>query len=348
MRQRARFGFYIDFSLHALSGASIRAWWLELEALCRELEGLGFDFIWLGEHHFGEAGFTSNPLLSLAALARVTEEIRLGTYVLLLPFHHPLRIAEDAATVDILSGGRLDLGFGLGYRQIEFDGFEIDRAQRVGRLEEGIEIIRRAFTGEPVDFAGRHFRVPGVKVTPTPLSRPAPPLWLAARSEKAARRAGRLGLNLLLHGGGTILRAWEEELVGHGHDPAAMMVTGYRPFFVSRDPVGDLARLDEEFKYFGRVQGGWMAADKETSFDSVIARTWSEDPIKGMKYLVGTPDEVLEELMAYYLRKPFTHYVAPIPPPYDLGAVRSSVKLFAAEVIPAFRSWQAQEAGGLR
>jgi alkanesulfonate monooxygenase SsuD/methylene tetrahydromethanopterin reductase-like flavin-dependent oxidoreductase (luciferase family) len=340
----ARFGFYVDFSLPPRSGASLLDWWLELQGLCQEIEDLGYDFIWLGEHHFGEVGFTTNPLLGLASLARVTSRIGLGTYVLLMPLQHPLRIAEDAATVDLLSGGRLDLGVGLGYRQAEFDAFQVVRSERVGLLEEGIEIIRQAFTGKPVEFSGAHYQVSGVTVTPPPLRPGGPPIWLAGRSEKAARRAGRLGLNLLLHGGSAIRRAWQEELVAAGHDPTTKMVTGYRPFFISKSPARDLERLAGEFNHFGRVQARWMEADGDTSFDAVIARTWADDPIRGMNFLVGTPEEAGAELQAYYQRKPFTHFLAPIPPPYDLDAARASMTLFAREVIPEFKAWQAKEA----
>lgn len=338
-----KFGFFVDFSLTELTGGTMQEWWLRLEDLCRELEELNYDFIWLGEHHFVEPGFTTNPLLSLAALARVTRKIGLGTYVILLPLYHPLRVAEDAATVDILSDGRLDLGLGLGYRQIEFETLGIPRAHRGAMLEEGVEIIRQAFTGLPVQFSGRHYQVPGVTVTPVPPRQPGPPIWLAARSEVAARRAGRLGLHLLLLGGGTIRRVWERELVAAGYDPATMMVTSYRPFFISRDPARDLQRLDPQFKYFGRRHGGWVGGDKDVSFDAVVAQAWSDDAIKGMNYLTGTPDDALEELKAYYDRKPFTHYVAPIPPPYDLADLRSSLRLFATEVVPRFRAWHEQQ-----
>lgn len=316
---------------------------MEMVQLVREVEELGYDFVWASEHHFGEPGYTSNPLLLLAALARSTRTIRLGTYVLLLPLHHPLRVAEDAIAVDVLSGGRLDLGVGLGFRQIEFDGFGIDRRDRVGRLEEGLEIIRQAFSGKPIRFSGRHFEIAGLSLMTEPLQPDGPPIWLAARSKAAARRAGRLGLHLMPLGGSAIRRAWEDELAAHGHDPGALSCAVWRPIFISHNPQRDLTRLEDQFRYFGRRHGGWAGTDGDVKFDGVIARAWSDDAIKGMNYLVGTPDDVLEELKTYYVRKPFTHYAAPIPPPYDLTALRTSLRLFATEVVPRFRAWQTSQ-----
>src|SRR5215831_5730936 len=144
-------------------------------------EELGYDTIWLTEHHFVEDGYSSSLLPIAAAIAARTKKIRIGTFVLLLPLHNALRVAEDAAAVDIISNGRLDLGLGQGYRVDEFTGFNILRKERGARLEEGTEVIRKAWTEKNWSFAGRFNTLNNITVIPNVVQKPHPPIWFAAR-----------------------------------------------------------------------------------------------------------------------------------------------------------------------
>ncbi len=132
--------------------------------------------MWLSEHHFLEDGYLPSLLPIAAAAAARTKRLLIGTSVLLLPFHNALRVAEDAAVVDIISGGRFMLGVGLGYRLEEFRTFGVPVKERVARLEEGLEVIRRAWTQERVTFHGRYYHLDGVTVTPKPVQQPHPPI----------------------------------------------------------------------------------------------------------------------------------------------------------------------------
>ncbi|HEY5060231.1 MAG TPA: LLM class flavin-dependent oxidoreductase, partial [Gemmatimonadaceae bacterium] len=164
-----------------------------------EAERLGFDSVFLVEHHFTGQGQVSASLTLLAYLAAQTSRIRLGTAIVVLPWHNPVLIAEQAATLDLLSGGRLDLGVGKGYRAAEFDGFCIPRAEATERFDEAIEIIRKAWTTETrFSHQGARWRFHDIVVEPAPVQRPHPPLWLAAGSPESIRRAAREGFNLLL------------------------------------------------------------------------------------------------------------------------------------------------------
>ena len=149
-------------------------------------EALGYDHVWVTEHHFIDDGYTPSVLPIAAAIARLTSRVRIGTWVLLLPLHNAIRVAEDAATVDLLSNGRFDLGVGLGYRIEEFEGFGVDRRHRASLMEESLEIITRTLNGETVSLDGRHYQVKNVTVTPQPIQKPFP-LWVGARSIPAAR-----------------------------------------------------------------------------------------------------------------------------------------------------------------
>jgi natural product biosynthesis luciferase-like monooxygenase protein len=204
----------------------------EQVSLMEQAEELGFDSLWPAEHHFSEYGVCGSPAVNLAAIARTTKRIRLGTGVVILPFHHPVRVAEDFAMLDLLSGGRVDLGVGRGYQPIEFQGFGVDQRKSREIFDESIEIIRRCWTEERLNFEGRHYRFEDVEVRPRPLQQPHPPIWMAALSEETFEKAGRLGFNLLLSpvfGGslqtaGERIKRYREALAANGHDPSTREV----------------------------------------------------------------------------------------------------------------------------
>src|SRR5436309_8333911 len=164
----------------------------EIVDLARLAETLGFESVWVSEHHGAGDGYMSSLLPTLAALAAATEHIKLGTGVMLTPFHHPLRLAEDAATVDLISGGRLILGLGLGWREEEFRMFGVPLRERVRRTVEAIDVLRRAWTGERFSYEGRVYRYDRVMITPAP-ERPKGgtiPIWLGGSVQPGIQRAG--------------------------------------------------------------------------------------------------------------------------------------------------------------
>jgi luciferase family oxidoreductase group 1 len=169
----------------------------EQMALMRAAEDLGFDSVWPAEHHFTEYGYCASPSLSLAAIASETKRIRLGTGIVVLPLNHPLRVAEDYAFLDHLSGGRVDLGVGRGYQPLEFERYGVDQASTRAQFDEALQVIRQAWTRGRVDFEGEHYRFDDVPVRPAPHQKPHPPIWMAALSPETFEIAGRYGLNLL-------------------------------------------------------------------------------------------------------------------------------------------------------
>ncbi|MBW1885994.1 MAG: LLM class flavin-dependent oxidoreductase [Deltaproteobacteria bacterium] len=180
------------------SGRSEQQMILEQHSLMEAAEGYGFDSVWPAEHHFTEYGVCGSPAINLAAIARTTKTIRLGTGIVVLPFHNPVRVAEDFAMLDQLSGGRVELGVGRGYQPIEFQGFGVDQTKSREIFDESIEIIRRCWTDEKLNFKGKHYEFKDVEVRPRPLQRPHPPIWMAALSEETFEKAGKMGFNLLL------------------------------------------------------------------------------------------------------------------------------------------------------
>jgi natural product biosynthesis luciferase-like monooxygenase protein len=249
-------------------------------------EEFGFDSVWPAEHHFTEYGFCASPALMLAAVARTTRRIRLGTGVVVLPFNHPLRVAEDYAMLDLLSGGRVELGVGRGYQPVEFAGFGVDPAHRRELFDEALEVIRLAWTEDRVNFEGKHYRFRDVEVRPKPLQKPHPPMWMAALSEESYTKAGRLGMNLLCSPvfGGSLIDAraridrYRNELSRHGHDP-------------ERHEVGALVMV-----YVGKTQ---EEARKEfagpviwyfRTFGKYVAPKLGQPPLDGYEGYAGIRD----------------------------------------------------------
>jgi alkanesulfonate monooxygenase SsuD/methylene tetrahydromethanopterin reductase-like flavin-dependent oxidoreductase (luciferase family) len=139
-----------------------------LDAICYADE-LGFDYVFLTEHHFVADGYSPSIAPLAAAIAARTKRIRISSYVLLLPFHNPLRLAEDIAVVDLISNGRVELGVGTGYRKEEYDGFGLDRAERRTRMDEGCEVLLKAWTEDDWTFEGRHWTFRNVSLQPKPV-----------------------------------------------------------------------------------------------------------------------------------------------------------------------------------
>ena len=160
--------------------------------LARVAEESGFDAVWTSEHHGFADGYAPSVLPLSAALARETETIDVGTGVALAPLYQPLRLAEDAATVDLLSGGRFRLGMANGYVEHEFEAFDVPMADRAPRVEDAIHVCRRAWTGEQFDYDGHRVDLDDVYVQPTPAQADGPPIMLGGVAEAAVRRAGRL------------------------------------------------------------------------------------------------------------------------------------------------------------
>ena len=156
-------------------------------------EASGFDACFFGEHHQDKDGFLPSPLIVATAVAAQTRRLHVGTSVILLPLHHPVHVAEDVTTLDIVSKGRVILGVGVGYQAADFQAFGVPMEHRAGLFEEGVEIIRKCWSGEPFSFHGTHYTLDHLQIRPRPLQTPAPPLWIGASVPAAVRRAGRLG-----------------------------------------------------------------------------------------------------------------------------------------------------------
>lgn len=291
-----------------------------------EADRLGFTQLFMVEHHFTGQGQVSASMTVLAYLAARTRKIRLGTAVVVLPWHNPVLIAEQVATLDLLTGGRVDFGVGKGYRKTEFDGFCIPMAEATERFDEAMEIIRKAWTAEGrFSHHGKRWHYENIVVEPEPLQRPHPPLWLAAGSHDSIRRAAREGYNLLLDQLAQVdqivqrIAIFREECerAGRSYDPA--MVATARPLQMIHHE-GERAQAYETRK---RV----LATIGDLARDKLPDRI--EDDTAP---LLGTPEEVIARLKELEAGGATNILLV------DPNASVANLRAFAREVMPAFGS----------
>ncbi len=205
------------------------------------MEALGFPVIWVTEHHFIEDEYLPSVMAMAAAIAVRTTTVKIGTAVLLLPLQDAIRVAEDAAVVDVLSNGRLRLGLGLGYKLEEFDAFRVPRASRRSLMEEGIDVIRAAWADGPQTYEGEHYNFRDISVTPKPVQRPGPEIWLAGRADAPVRRAARMGDGLIAVGPPSLYDTYRDARQEYGRTGPDNICT-----FAWRMPAEDPGRAWEE------------------------------------------------------------------------------------------------------
>ena len=214
--------------------------------LVLEAERLGFDSVWLTEHHFCDDGYTPSPLVVAAAIGARTRRLRIGTNLMVLPLHDPVRIAEDAATLSLLTGGRFDLGVGSGYRAGEFAEFGRQLRHRPSLVEEGIALIRRAWAGESLEFRGKRYAHGDVRVTPAPEH--LPKLYLGAMAEPAIERVARIA-DGFLSTGGIGHDVYLERLARYGREPADGVIIAGHWAIIADDPEREAATVGPHVLY---------------------------------------------------------------------------------------------------
>jgi alkanesulfonate monooxygenase SsuD/methylene tetrahydromethanopterin reductase-like flavin-dependent oxidoreductase (luciferase family) len=298
------------------------------------LEEMGFDAFSGSEHHFTYDGFCPEPLVALAGLALSTKRIKFVTGALLLPLHDPLRIAEQAATLDRLSGGRVMLGLGMGYRPLEFDGLASEKRTRGARLVEMINLVRVALSEDTFSFKGKYYQYENVSLRPRPVAKPHPALWLAGGTTvKAARRAGTAGLpywlaNSTFEHAEECVRAYREAGREAGFPPQALKVAVFKDFCIGRSV--DEAKALREFVlvnfYDEHILGFGYLVDEDGQHLYNPPRTHPLYQRFVESVFVGTPDMVIKEVQRYEMLGIEAMYVA-----------TAQKELFVKEVMPAFR-----------
>jgi probable F420-dependent oxidoreductase len=310
--------------------------YLETLAQIEWAETIGYDDVWLTEHHFCEDGHAPSILPIAAAVAARTRSIRIGTSVLLLPLHDAVRVAEDGATIDILSNGRFELGVGVGYRPQEFAGLGLSRKDRAGRTNEGLEIIRALWNGQTVDYDGTHYQIKDAKLAPPPVQTPHPPIWVGGFTPASARRAARLGDGYIGIGDmGELPRIYRDELERLGKPGPGRVAGGHFWLIVSRDPDTTFARVSPHVMYQIEMYNRWLAEAGQ----NLLPDIGDPNALRDLGILlVMTPQQAVDAIGAYVEATGIERYYTwTVPPGMPATEMNDCLGLFAQEVMPHFK-----------
>jgi alkanesulfonate monooxygenase SsuD/methylene tetrahydromethanopterin reductase-like flavin-dependent oxidoreductase (luciferase family) len=301
-----------------------------------EAEALGFHSTFVVEHHFTGFGQVSASLNLLTWLGARTRHLRLGTAVLVLPWHNPVLLAEQAATLDLLSGGRLDFGVGKGYRWNEFAGFCVAMEEADERFEEALDVLTKAFVSEtPFSHRGKFWQYDNIVVEPPAAQRPHPPFWMGAGSANSVRQVAERGYNMLLGQHSLAEEILEQvaqfrnevETRGRRFDPMEVAVA--RAVHFAKDAADKEAAFERRYQGHMRINALARRPDRETRDRYMLDDEKAARHESAESALFGSPDEIMQKLET--LQRGGVEYVI-----INFGGSHDNIRRFAREIMPAF------------
>ena len=321
---------------------------------------LGFDSVWVVEHAFSEHSIVSSPQSILGAIAAKTTRINIGAACFIVPWHQPLRLAQDIAMLDVLSEGRMIIGAGRGYQKREFDAYGLDMAESRERLVEGMDIAIKAWTNERISYEGKFFSFPEVMVIPKPVQKPHPPIWMAVTHSPESvdiavqRRWG------ILTAGSTffpaapeadedVIKLYRSKMLESGVASDDIPIAALRIMYIADSEDDALEVMNPRLEWAGDMaaylrrpasrlaQAGSLPGYEHYAKDHLIEPDLLEKQIPQAMGAIGTPEKVIEtikELESMHV----THFLAAL----DTGGlsyneIEGSMRLFAEEVMPNFK-----------
>jgi alkanesulfonate monooxygenase SsuD/methylene tetrahydromethanopterin reductase-like flavin-dependent oxidoreductase (luciferase family) len=297
-------------------------------------EEIGFTNAWIPEHHLADDGYMPSPLVMMTAIAARTKTLKIGGGIALAPFYHPVRFAEDCAVLDIISGGRVEMGLGIGYRQREMDAYGIDKTTRGKLFDEWLEIVTRLWAGETVDFKGRFFDIKGAKVMP-PAPRGHIPLYIGGLTEKAIERTARYGDGYF--GDDGVIDIYAQKMAERGRDLSTGRVRIIGMMVQIAEDVEDaFEELAPYYHYINNNYAEWFTEGSVGRENGIATMTLDEFKASGLLQ-VWTPDQAIDKLRAYQKVTPIDHYTMMMPPGLPPSRFREYMKLVSEKVMPAFR-----------
>src|SRR5438132_9795397 len=329
--------FGIGLSVQHLPEDSQAARFQEHVEQVRLARAVGFTSVWASPHYLSDPFTYFQPIPTLARVAAEARGMTLGTGCLLLPLHHPVEIAEQLATLDVVTAGRSVFGVGLGYRVVENEAMGLNPKERVGRLVEALEVIERLWNGEPVTYHGTHFRLREVRISMRPLQQPRPPVWLAANADAGVRRAARLGDTWLMNPRAT-LPTLERQLAlfrrtrAELRRPAATETPLIKECYVAPASSTAFAEaapfLDAKYRAYRRWE-----QDKALPAGETFAGSFEK--LARERFVIGDPARVVEEIARYRERLGVTAMIFRLQwPGMEQAKVLRSLRLLGEQVLP--------------
>lgn len=342
-----KFGLMFSQQVPAGSGFAWREPYEDMLKCLPLAEDLGYSSAFQVSHHAQKDGLCPGPLIACAGAAAVTKTMRIGTGVLLVPLYAPLKLAEDVAVLDNLSGGRFVFGVAPGYVAKEFEAHGIARDERLGRFEEALDLMTRAWSEDFFDFDGKYYHVPRTQLTPKPAQHPHPPIWYGVSATSSLKRAARRHAVQIMSP-----RHGPEELIAHykPYEQTAREIgwtVPERPIMRSVFVAPTMAQAEAiaapALNYlFRELYGAASAAGDRVlrTADGAVITDKDQVGFENFKnrYIIGDPDFAIEQLALYRDAVQPTEVVCWMHLPGLRGAdVMRSVELFAREVMPHFQ-----------
>ena len=301
-------------------------------------EELGFDSVWMEEHHSVVNHYWPSPLPVLAGFATRTSRVTLGTDILVAAFYHPVRLAEDIALLDVMSGGRVVLGAAIGYKPDEFTLYGVELEKRGARFEEQLAIVKGLWTQDTFSFRGKYYQVEG-KLEPKPIAKPHPPIWIGGWGEITLRRAATLADNWIPGPTAELPRLLEGKKQFLANRRGAGLTAPISEWPLTRDVI--IADTDREARelaerhimvsYRKEYAGGW----RHPFIDASIATDL--DTVKKDRFLIGSPGQIIEDLRPFVEQYGMTHLICRLFfPGMPHRHIMRELELIAREVRPAF------------
>jgi alkanesulfonate monooxygenase SsuD/methylene tetrahydromethanopterin reductase-like flavin-dependent oxidoreductase (luciferase family) len=295
---------------------------------------LGYDAVWFAEHHFSEYGVCTSPHVVLAAAARQTERIRLGVSVSVLPLHDPVKIAEDYATLDVISNGRLNMGLGSGYLANEFAGFQVPMEDKALRFNDALDVLLKAWSGETFSHNGPYYQYPEIQLNVKPVQQP-PEFWIASLRKEPVKYVARMGYRIMgiayvnsnsREEMADVIKTYKDEYRASGFgDPDGLELPIAFHVHVAESIAEAEANAKEALNLYLRTR----LYGKNIRYEDLRAREQA---------IFGTPDDVIEQIRAYQ-EIGVNHFMAFMNfGGLEQAKVLRSMELFAKHVIPAFKS----------
>ena len=301
-------------------------------------EEFGFDSVWMEEHHSVTNHYWPSPLVVLAGFATRTSRLTLGTDILVAAFHNPVRLAEDVAVLDVISGGRFTLGIAIGYKPDEFSLYGVELEKRGARFEEQLAIIKGLWTQERISFKGAYYTVDG-RLEPKPVTKPHPPMWIGGWGDITLRRAATLADNWIPGPTADLKRLLEGKKRFLDNRRAAGRSQAITEWPLTRDLIiadtdrkaRELAEAHIMIAYRKEYAGGWRHPFIDASIATDLDRLMED------RFIIGGPDQCVRKIRRFVEEYGMTHLICrTFFPGMPHEHIMRELELIAREVVPAF------------